>query len=338
MGQTWYATVWTVGAAVVFLGAMALLWWGLFGDRSRGRARCPKCWYEMRGSVAAGRLACPECGYEATRERQLRRNRRRWLPIVVGLVLLSPYGYAGWVIGGWWQEQRALAQFAPDGVRTWSTAVGPKWLTDLLPQRWTKRFRRVDAVSLRAPHDADVRRLRRFRHLEQLDLTGPEATDAQLRHVAPLGGVLRLYLTETSVTDDGLAPIAALSKLEQLVIVHADLSGSGLAHLKNMKSLKILTLVGVTDEALVHIAGMVGLEEIHLNSPSITDQGLAHLSNLMSLRSLNLECPAVTVAGLAPLKNLRNLKRLGIDAWTAPGSTTPRLRQMIPQAQVEVLN
>ena len=98
MGQTWYATVWTAGAAVVFLGAIALLWCGLFGDRSKGRTRCPKCWYDMRGSLAAGRLACPECGYEARGERQLHKHRRRWKAAILGAVLMLPYLSAGWLL------------------------------------------------------------------------------------------------------------------------------------------------------------------------------------------------------------------------------------------------
>ena len=37
-------------AAVPFIGLL-LVFWGLWGDRSRGRPRCPKCWYDMRGTV-----------------------------------------------------------------------------------------------------------------------------------------------------------------------------------------------------------------------------------------------------------------------------------------------
>ena len=40
-----------LGVAVVPLLGLLLVCWGLWGDRSRGRPRCPKCWYDMRGSM-----------------------------------------------------------------------------------------------------------------------------------------------------------------------------------------------------------------------------------------------------------------------------------------------
>ena len=52
---------WTI-AAVAFTGAIALLYWGLWGDRAKGKLLCPKCWYDMSGSFEAGKLVCPECG------------------------------------------------------------------------------------------------------------------------------------------------------------------------------------------------------------------------------------------------------------------------------------
>ena len=35
-----------LGVAAVTLIGLLLVCWGLWGDRSMGRARCPKCWYE----------------------------------------------------------------------------------------------------------------------------------------------------------------------------------------------------------------------------------------------------------------------------------------------------
>ena len=65
--------------------AMVLVYWGRWGDRSKGRPRCPACWYDMRGTVP--RLECPECGHDARHTRRLYQDRRRPRLVVLGVVL-----------------------------------------------------------------------------------------------------------------------------------------------------------------------------------------------------------------------------------------------------------
>jgi hypothetical protein len=65
-----------IGIAAVTQIGLLLVYWGLWGDRSKGRARCPRCWYDLRGSLP--KLECPECGHDAKHER--RRMRRCWAP------------------------------------------------------------------------------------------------------------------------------------------------------------------------------------------------------------------------------------------------------------------
>src|SRR5690606_28519676 len=79
---------------VLGLGGLGLGAWGLFGDRPRGRRRCPACWYRMDG--VRGR-SCPECGRTARSERALLRTRRRWGWTAAGVLLVI----AGAGLGGW---------------------------------------------------------------------------------------------------------------------------------------------------------------------------------------------------------------------------------------------
>src|SRR5262245_44364899 len=72
LAQPWPA--YALGALLA-AGGLRLGWWALWGDRARGRRRCPKCWYDLRGTP--GRR-CSECGYEARSERKLHKSRRRW--------------------------------------------------------------------------------------------------------------------------------------------------------------------------------------------------------------------------------------------------------------------
>jgi hypothetical protein len=80
MQTAWVIMAWAILAAGVLLTA-----WALFGDRSRGRRRCPNCWYDMTG---AG-LTCPECGKVARAESGLYRDRRRWTWVLVGMLAVS---------------------------------------------------------------------------------------------------------------------------------------------------------------------------------------------------------------------------------------------------------
>ena len=72
-----------LGVAIIPALGLLLVCWGLWGDRSKGRPRCPKCWYDLRGSLP--RLECPECGHDGKQELWLPRNRLSGGPAPYGL-------------------------------------------------------------------------------------------------------------------------------------------------------------------------------------------------------------------------------------------------------------
>ncbi len=100
-------------SALLALGTLALVWWAFFADRSKGRARCPRCWYDLSSFLiehdADGPFTprpCPECGRNIRTRRDLHRTRRRWLfavPVVTlalgsALFALTPYAKRdGWL-------------------------------------------------------------------------------------------------------------------------------------------------------------------------------------------------------------------------------------------------
>jgi hypothetical protein len=68
-----YWLFWLFGA--LFMGfCLSVTWWGLFGDRAKGRRRCPRCWHDLSHTPG---LTCGECGFTAAREQYLFRTRRR---------------------------------------------------------------------------------------------------------------------------------------------------------------------------------------------------------------------------------------------------------------------
>ncbi|MEX0654075.1 MAG: hypothetical protein WD534_12025 [Phycisphaeraceae bacterium] len=92
----WYApyTGWALMGLLAMAG-LAMIWRGLLGDRSHGRARCPQCWYDRRGT--ADDAPCPECGHTPRKPKHLYRTRRRWRWALVGLVIalaLPTFGIA----------------------------------------------------------------------------------------------------------------------------------------------------------------------------------------------------------------------------------------------------
>ena len=81
----WIDWIWWISGSLVGLGGLTWGLWAMFGDRSRGRRRCPRCWYDMS---ATSHRRCSECGHEVRRESAFFRTRRRWRRIALGLVLI----------------------------------------------------------------------------------------------------------------------------------------------------------------------------------------------------------------------------------------------------------
>ncbi len=99
--------------------------------------------------------------------------------------------------------------------------------------------------------------------------------------------------------------------LEGVTIRDADL-----AHLKGLGNLRFLSLKqqkGVTDDGLIHLKDLHGLQELFLDGTSITDAGLKTIGSITSLRRLIInDNEKITDAGMACLEGLINLEYLSI--------------------------
>ncbi len=84
--------------AIVFaLVAGVLAWLAIFGDKPRGKARCPKCWYELGrlDSPPALPVTCPECGTKVQALGQL--TRRRFGPwTMLAACFIAGVAWLGW--------------------------------------------------------------------------------------------------------------------------------------------------------------------------------------------------------------------------------------------------
>ena len=362
-----------LGVALVPAGGLLLICWGLWGDRSKGRARCPKCWYDMRGSLP--RLACPECGHHAGSERRLYRNRRRRWRAMVGAVLVLLMSYPLTIIGGWYREQAALSRDSwlldvddsgqvsvPPVYPRNSECIGPSWLVSLLPpgparffHRWTevevnsdqgmamcRRLRHLRTVRVWGKvTDAGLAHLEGLAQLRVLGLSGRQVTDAGLVHLKGLSQLEDLSLTDTQVTGTGLVHLKGLPKLEHLDLRwslegHPGVADAGLMHLQGLTQLRCLWLAGtqVTDAGLAHLEGLSWLNDLYLSHTQVTDAGLAHLNRMSQLRHLDLARTQVTDAGLEYLEGLTQMRTLWLTDTQVTDAGVAKLKQALPNVRV----
>jgi hypothetical protein len=180
---------------------LLLVYRGLWGDRSKGRTRCPKCWYDMRGSLP--RLECPECGHNARQERRLSKHHRRWGRIVIGAVLLLLPAYPLVTIGGWWREQAVLRKYkiTPPWIDD-DYYVGPAWLVARLPDEFTRYFERQQYLYIVSSEQLAA--CRSLRYLQDVRTSFSPVTDADIVHLQGLPKLEHLDLWNTQVTDASL--------------------------------------------------------------------------------------------------------------------------------------
>lgn len=91
MSLAWFTSevAWLIAAWFCALVAIGLIVYALFGDRARGRKRCPGCWYDLTAHASGTYpVRCPECGRESKRERDLGRNRVRFGYIGAAMAIL----------------------------------------------------------------------------------------------------------------------------------------------------------------------------------------------------------------------------------------------------------
>jgi len=118
-----------VGGVFVFV-----IWWALFGDRGRGRRRCPRCWHDL--SATPGQT-CGECGFAARREGDLHRPRRR-LGIAGGALVAL---LAGVSVVHWNASEVDYYALVPTRVLLWSLPWS-EWLPDDVPVELSQRISR----------------------------------------------------------------------------------------------------------------------------------------------------------------------------------------------------
>lgn len=131
---------------------------------------------------------------------------------------------------------------------------------------------------------------------------GNPASDPDLEHIARLTKLQTLSLYRSRFTC--LQPLSSLTSLTELRFVDTHLTNAGLAPVAKLTQLTSIYFNGnggISDDGLVHLAGLHNLTDLSLYDCNVRGPGLTHLYKL-PLRTLRL-CPldAPLDAGALPL-------------------------------------
>jgi hypothetical protein len=162
----------------------------------------------------------------------------------------------------------------------------------------------------------------------QLAGLGPAPKDVLLEALVPAGGnvleALQLLEADAVRRREGRPP-----RLDTDLPVIRIVEGSG-------GTVRELYLQGIyiTDEGLPKLAGVNGLQRLHLHKAPISDAGLERLASFPDLTGLSLGRLDVTDRGLAHLARFKSLKRLVVEG---PRISTEGVRRIASLKQLEGL-
>ena len=194
--------------------------------------------------------------------------------------------------------------------------------TDLTPQfnganfKYLKDLTRLEYFNVpldSSVTDADLTYLSRLTALTQLDLHDPRITDVGLVSLKDMTRLTHLRLAGTQVTGAGLRSLRAMTGLKLLDLGRTrvdDLSPIG--HLTLLLNLH-LSRTPIDDKGLAPIAGLIGLDELRLDSTNVTSVSYGYLKHLSKLKGLSLAETQVGDEGSAALAELTALSRLELD-------------------------
>ena len=161
--------------------------------------------------------------------------------------------------------------------------------------------------------NAGLAELARLKSLEKLTIRKTNITLSGLNRLNPLKN-LRELTVKYIARDEDILDIGGLTALERLTLSlsrdhkyeHRDEDLACLSKLTRLKHLGIGPYKGITDAGVRHLAGLTGIERLHLGGKGLTDDGLAHLTGMKRLTNLSISGD-FSDKGLRHLESLRAL-------------------------------
>jgi len=166
------------------------------------------------------------------------------------------------------------------------------------------------------------------------------ATDENLRLIAQLPELERVYVYKGKVTTDGLAALA-VDGLEQLTLFGDYVDDACLKRIGEMKEIKRFWTNSkkVTSTGWNHLADLRQMQDLNLSETTFDDENMRVLKQMTDLKSLILNKTRISDIGMPSLAGLTKMHDLGIEGIkiTNKGMTAKQLdeiMEMYPQTQI----
>jgi Leucine Rich Repeat (LRR) protein len=160
---------------------------------------------------------------------------------------------------------------------------------------------------------ANFKYLKNMTRLEYFNVPVDSAvTDADLPYLSKLTALSQLELHDSRITDVGLVSLKDMTRLKHLRLAGTQVTGAGLRSLRAMPGLKFLDLGRTRVDDLSPIGHLTLLTDLHLSQTPIDDNGLAPIAGLIGLDELRLDSTNVTSVSYGYLKHLSKLKGLSL--------------------------
>jgi serine/threonine protein kinase/Leucine-rich repeat (LRR) protein len=130
--------------------------------------------------------------------------------------------------------------------------------------------------------------------------------------------------------------LAKLPHLSDLSLAKSGLSDAALVHLAGLKKLRRLVLDGnpITGHGLDNLKDLATLRELSLNTATLTDLFAEHLAELKQVEKLSLAGSGLSDAGLKHLAGLRNLKALDLTGTKVTAAGVAGLQKALPKCTI----
>lgn len=174
--------------------------------------------------------------------------------------------------------------------------------------------------------------------ISYLNFSGSNISDKEMEILKDAESLLTLHIDDTEVTDAGLKHLV---DVPGIIILHlpTTIGDEGFEHIGKLTSLRTLTAeeCQVTDAGMAHLENLTDLRWLKLNKTAIGDKGLYALKDLTNLHTIEIQSTKITDRGLLALSGLSGLNTLLISGCDVSLEAAEELKKEMPGAEIDIL-